>query len=78
MAFMFETRFPQRVTRYAAELDAPLQDDYIDCWAGLKKHFDPDEREAAVTRAPRARKRAGDGLGDAAIARPRVRTMKLS
>jgi homogentisate 1,2-dioxygenase len=40
MAFMFETRFPQRVTRYAATSPA-LQDDYADCWSGLKKHFDP-------------------------------------
>ena len=32
MAFMFETRFPQRVTTYAAELPE-LQDDYVDCWA---------------------------------------------
>ena len=45
MAFMFETRFPQRITRYAAQ-DAPLQEGYIDCWAGLKKHFDPDKRKA--------------------------------
>jgi homogentisate 1,2-dioxygenase len=44
MAFMFETRFPQRVTRYAAELPQ-LQETYIDCWAGLKKHFDPNQRE---------------------------------
>ena len=43
MAFMFETRFPQRVTRYAAE--APeLQEGYIDCWKGLAKHFDPSRR----------------------------------
>jgi homogentisate 1,2-dioxygenase len=40
MAFMFETRFPQRVTAYAAGL-AQLQDGYTDCWAGLAKHFDP-------------------------------------
>ena len=44
MAFMFETRFRQRVTKYAAETPA-LQQDYIDCWAGLKKHFDPNRRE---------------------------------
>ncbi|MGH8735534.1 MAG: homogentisate 1,2-dioxygenase, partial [Burkholderiales bacterium] len=40
LAFMFESRFPQRVTKYAAELDT-LQPDYADCWAGLKKRFDP-------------------------------------
>jgi homogentisate 1,2-dioxygenase len=44
MAFMFETRFPQRVTRYAAELPG-LQEGYIDCWAGLEKRFDPNRRE---------------------------------
>jgi homogentisate 1,2-dioxygenase len=44
MAFMFETRFPQRVTKYAAELPT-LQKDYIDCWRDLKKSFDPGKRE---------------------------------
>ena len=44
LAFMFETRFRQRVTKYAASLDT-LQDNYIDCWSGLKKHFDPTRRE---------------------------------
>ena len=39
MAFMFETRFPQLLTRFAAELET-LQDDYIDCWDDLKKRFD--------------------------------------
>ena len=38
MAFMFETRFPQHVTRYAAELST-LQKDYADCWTGLEKKF---------------------------------------
>jgi homogentisate 1,2-dioxygenase len=38
MAFMFETRFPQRVTRYGAELET-LQQDYMTCWQDLKKHF---------------------------------------
>jgi homogentisate 1,2-dioxygenase len=41
MAFMFETRFPQRVTQYAAT-SATLQDDYADCWKGLEKRFDPN------------------------------------
>ena len=40
MAFMFETRFPQRLTKYAADLKE-RQDDYIDCWRGLRRHFDP-------------------------------------
>lgn len=38
MAFMFETRFPQQLTRFAAELET-LQDNYIDCWTDLKKRF---------------------------------------
>jgi homogentisate 1,2-dioxygenase len=44
LAFMFETRYPQRVTRYAAGLDV-RQDDYLECWSGLKKHFDPNKRD---------------------------------
>jgi len=44
LAFMFETRFRQRVTKYAAGLSS-LQRDYVDCWAGLKKHFDAKQRE---------------------------------
>jgi len=39
MAFMFETRFPQHLTAFAAT-EAPLQDDYVDCWDDLKKKFD--------------------------------------
>ena len=38
LAFMFETRFPQHLTRYAAELET-LQENYPDCWSGLKKRF---------------------------------------
>lgn len=44
MAFMFETRFPQQLTRYAAELPT-LQDDYPACWSGLEKRFDKTKRE---------------------------------
>jgi homogentisate 1,2-dioxygenase len=44
LAFMFESRLRQRVTKYAASSDA-RQDDYVECWAGLKKHFDPDRRD---------------------------------
>jgi homogentisate 1,2-dioxygenase len=44
MAFMFETRFPQRLTRYASGLDT-LQSEYLDCWKNLKRHFDPHRRE---------------------------------
>ncbi len=43
MAFMFETRFLQRVTRYAGELPT-LQQSYADCWNGLDKKFDPTRR----------------------------------
>ena len=39
MSFMFETRFPQQLTEFAAK-EAPLQDTYIDCWDSLKKRFD--------------------------------------
>jgi homogentisate 1,2-dioxygenase len=38
MAFMFETRFPQHLTQFAAGLET-LQDNYIDCWTGLEKRF---------------------------------------
>ena len=51
MAFMFETRFPQRVTAYAAGLPS-CRTNYIDCWAGLQKHFDPNRREPRI--APHA------------------------
>jgi homogentisate 1,2-dioxygenase len=39
MSFMFETRFPQHLTGFAAK-EAPLQDDYIDCWTDIEKKFD--------------------------------------
>ena len=38
LAFMFETRFPQHVTRFAADLET-LQEDYADCWTPLDKNF---------------------------------------
>ena len=38
LAFMFETRFPQHVTKYAAQSPG-LQKDYINCWQNLKKNF---------------------------------------
>ena len=37
---MFETRFPQRLTAYAANSEA-FQHDYGSYGHGLKKHFDP-------------------------------------
>lgn len=44
LAFMFETRFPQQLTQYAATLPG-LQEDYPDCWNGLERNFDPANRE---------------------------------
>ncbi len=38
LAFMFETRFVLRPTKFAMETEA-LQTDYFECWQGLKKHF---------------------------------------
>ena len=35
---MFETRFPQHLTRFAAELET-LDHGYTDCWTGLEKKF---------------------------------------
>ncbi len=46
MAFMFETRFPQRVTKWASELPA-LDEGYADCWSGLRRRFDPGKRDPA-------------------------------
>ena len=39
MAFMFETRFPQLLTEYAANLET-LQENYVGCWDGLDRKFD--------------------------------------
>jgi homogentisate 1,2-dioxygenase len=39
MAFMFETRFPQQLTEFAATTEA-IQDDYLDCWRDLPRLFD--------------------------------------
>ncbi len=38
MSFMFETRFPQHLTRFAAA-EAPMQTTYSSCWANLEKQF---------------------------------------
>lgn len=40
LAFMFESRFLIRPTRFALETPA-LQRDYWRCWQGLAKHFEP-------------------------------------
>jgi homogentisate 1,2-dioxygenase len=49
MAFIFETRFAQRVTNYAAQLET-RQDDYVDCWKNLSKQFNHNQ-PAEVTEA---------------------------
>jgi homogentisate 1,2-dioxygenase len=38
MAFMFESRFAMRLTRYAME-SSELQHDYFEGWQGLKRRF---------------------------------------
>lgn len=38
MAFMFESSTPYKVTDFALQSDF-LQEDYLDCWQGFKKHF---------------------------------------
>lgn len=38
LAFMFETRLAQRITKFASELST-LQPEYPDCWNGLRHHF---------------------------------------
>ncbi|HEX9278032.1 MAG TPA: homogentisate 1,2-dioxygenase [Casimicrobiaceae bacterium] len=38
LAFMFESRYVIRPTRFALETPQ-LQKDYLDCWQGLTKHF---------------------------------------
>lgn len=44
LAFMFETRFPQRVTAFGAQSGA-LQQDYAGYGKRLARHFDPARRE---------------------------------
>lgn len=39
LAFMFESRYPQHPTQYAATLPT-LQSDYVECWEGLERRFD--------------------------------------
>ncbi|MCC2096711.1 MAG: homogentisate 1,2-dioxygenase, partial [Hyphomicrobiales bacterium] len=46
LAFMFETRYPQRLTGYASNLST-LDDTYVDCWQGLNRHFDPTRKDPA-------------------------------
>ena len=44
IAFMFETLYPQHLTKYAAELPT-FQADYPKVWTTLPKNFDPDRPE---------------------------------
>ncbi len=44
MAFMLETRLPQRLTAYASTL-ATIDQEYLDCWSGLQRRFDPTRKE---------------------------------
>jgi homogentisate 1,2-dioxygenase len=39
MQFMFETRFPQHLTEFAAK-EAPMQKEYIEVWNRIEKKFD--------------------------------------
>jgi len=39
MAFMFETRFPQQLTQFAAELET-MEDGCLECWDGLERKSD--------------------------------------
>jgi homogentisate 1,2-dioxygenase len=41
MAFMFESRCVLRPTRSALQGKPALQRDYMQCWLGLEKRFDP-------------------------------------
>ena len=43
LAFMFESRYSQQVTDYAASLPQ-RQKNYADCWQGLDRHFDAARR----------------------------------
>ena len=43
MAFMIETRTLIKPTRFALET-AQLQAHYYECWQGLTKHFNPEQR----------------------------------
>ena len=42
LAFMLESRYVIEPTRLALESDC-LQREYLDCWQGLTKQFDPGE-----------------------------------
>jgi hypothetical protein len=58
MSFMFETRFPQHLTAFAAK-EAPLQDDYIDCWDGAREEVRRHARQEVTCTA-----KTPQGLGE--------------
>lgn len=43
LAFMFESSLPYRPTKFAMSTPA-LQKDYVGCWRGLKKNFNPKSK----------------------------------
>ncbi len=43
LAFMFESRYPFVTTPYAVNSET-RQKNYIDCWGGLSKHFNPQAK----------------------------------
>ncbi|KAJ3170413.1 hypothetical protein HDU87_008807 [Geranomyces variabilis] len=49
LAFMFETSLMLSLTKWALQKDQPggkmLQANYYECWGGLKKYFDPKNRD---------------------------------
>jgi homogentisate 1,2-dioxygenase len=47
LAFMFESRYVIRPTKFAMETEA-LQKDYFDCWQGLKRNFEARELEVIL------------------------------
>lgn len=45
LAFMFESRYPFAVTPFALE-GGVLQGDYLACWEGLQRHFNPRRKRS--------------------------------
>jgi homogentisate 1,2-dioxygenase len=41
MAFMFESTYVMKLTKWALE-EAPLDEKYTECWDDLKNNFDPN------------------------------------
>lgn len=47
MAFMFETSLCMGLTSWATN-SSKLDGNYLKCWEGLKKHFNPDDKPKSV------------------------------